>query len=123
MPTPAHKPTTEQRTIVKAMASYGIPHADIAPVVGIERKALERHYSEELATATAEANTKVATRLFDRAMEGDVKAMMFWLERRGGDAWKHKPVVQLVPGDFTIEMNPANFLELPSVSDYDDDQD
>ena len=123
MPTPAHKPTASQRTIVKAMASYGIPHTDIAPVVGIERKALERHYSEELATATAEANTKVATRLFDRAMEGDVKAMMFWLERRGGDAWKHKPVVQLVPGDFTIEMNPANFLELPSMTDSDDDQD
>lgn len=95
------------------MASYGIPHADIGSVIGLERKALERHYSEELANATAKANTQVARRLFDRAMEGDVKAMMFWLERRGGDAWKNKPIVQLVPGDFTIDMNPVDMLALP----------
>ena len=103
------------------MASYGIPHADISSVIGLERKALERHYETELANATAEANTKVATRLFDRAMDGDVKAMMFWLERRGGDAWRNKPVVQLVPGDFTIDMNPADFLELPGADEDDDD--
>ena len=123
MPTPAHKPTTEHRRMVEAMSAYGIPHDDISLVVGIDRNTLTKYYRQELDQASAKANAKVAERLYDRAINGDVKAMMFWLERRGGDAWKHKPVVQLVPGDFTIEMNPANFLELPSMTDSDDDQD
>jgi hypothetical protein len=29
--------------------------------------------------------------------------------------------VQLVPGDFTIDMNPADFLELPGADEDDDD--
>ena len=44
--------------------------------------------------------------------------MMFWLERRGGDAWKNKPVVTFHPADFTIDINPTDILELP----LDDDE-
>jgi hypothetical protein len=123
MSTPAHKPTSDQRRMVEAMSAYGIPQDDISAVVGIDRNTLAKHYRQELDQASAKANAKIAERLYSRAIDGDVKAMMFWLERRGGDAWKNKPVVQLIPGDFTIEMNPANFLELPSISDFDDDQD
>ena len=109
--------------MVEAMSAYGIPQDDIALVIQVDRNTLAKHYRQELDQASAKANAKVAERLYSRAIDGDVKAMMFWLERRGGDAWKHKPVVQLVPGDFTIEMNPANFLELPSMTNSDDDQD
>jgi len=123
MPQVAHKPTADQRRMVEAMSAYGIPQDDIALVIQVDRNTLAKYYKQELDQATAKANAKVAERLYDRAINGDVKAMMFWLERRGGDAWKHKPVVHLVPGDFTIEMNPANFLELPSMTDSDDDQD
>lgn len=121
MPTPPHKPTIENRRMVEAMSAYGIPQDDISAVVGIDRNTLAKYYRQELDQASAKANARVAERLYDRAMEGDVKAMMFWLERRGGETWKHKPVVQLVPGDFTIEMNPTNFLELPSVADDEQD--
>tara|TARA_R100000306_G_scaffold61305_1_gene63478 strand:- start:829 stop:1188 length:360 start_codon:yes stop_codon:yes gene_type:complete len=118
MPTPAHKPTTDQRRMVEAMSAYGIPQEEIAVVVAVDRKTLAKHYARELAEATAKANAKVAERLYDRAMEGDVKAMMFWLERRGGDAWRNQPVVQLIPGDFTIDMNPVN--DMPII-DIDND--
>ena len=123
MPQVAHKPTADQRRMVEAMSAYGIPQDDIALVIQVDRNTLAKYYRHELDEATAKANAKVAERLYDRAINGDVKAMMFWLERRGGDAWKNKPVVHLVPGDFTIEMNPANFLELPSMTDSDDDKD
>jgi len=121
VPQVAHKPTAEQRRMVEAMSAYGIPQDDIALVIQVDRNTLAKHYRHELDEATAKANAKVAERLYDRAMDGDVKAMMFWLERRGGDAWRNKPVVQLIPGDFTIDMNPAGFLELPGADDDDDD--
>jgi hypothetical protein len=117
MPTPAHKPTVEYRKMVEAMSAYGIPQDDISAVVGIDRNTLAKHYRQELDQASAKANAKVAERLYSRAIDGDVKAMMFWLERRGGDAWKNKPVVQLVPGDFTIDMNPVDMLALPEDDD------
>ena len=117
MPTPAHKPTVDQRKMVEAMSAYGIPQDDISLVVGIDRNTLAKYYRQELDQASAKANAKVAERLYDRAINGDVKAMMFWLERRGGDAWKNKPVVQLVPGDFTIDMNPVDMLALPEEDD------
>lgn len=117
MPTPAHKPTTEHRRMVEAMSAYGIPHDDISAVVGIDRNTLAKYYRQELDQASAKANAKVAERLYYRAINGDVKAMMFWLERRGGDAWKNKPIVQLVPGDFTIDMNPVDMLALPEDDD------
>lgn len=117
MPTPAHKPTVEYRKMVEAMSAYGIPQDDISLVVGIDRNTLAKYYRQELDQASAKANAKVAERLYDRAINGDVKAMMFWLERRGGDAWKNKPIVQLVPGDFTIDMNPVDMLALPEDDD------
>lgn len=117
MPQPAHKPTSDQRKMVEAMSAYGIPQDDISAVVGIDRNTLAKYYRQELDQASAKANAKVAERLYDRAINGDVKAMMFWLERRGGDAWKNKPVVQLIPGDFTIDMNPVDTMALPDTDD------
>ena len=117
MPQPAHKPTAEQRRTVEAMSAYGIPQGDIALVIQIDRNTLAKHYRRELDEATAKANARIAERLYARAIKGDVKAMMFWLERRGGDAWQQKPVVQLMPGDFTIDMNPVEALALPEDDD------
>jgi DNA-binding XRE family transcriptional regulator len=118
MPTPLHKPTDQNRRTVEAMSAYGIPHEEIAEVIGISRKTLTKHYQRELNISLAKANAKIAEKLFARAAEGDVKAMMFWLERRGGEAWKNKPVVTFQPADFTIDINPTDVLELP----IDDDE-
>ena len=113
----AHKPTADQRRMVEAMSAYGIPQDDIALVIQVDRNTLAKYYRRELDEATAKANAKVAERLYDRAINGDVKAMMFWLERRAGDAWRNKPVVQLMPGDVTIDMNPVELLALPEDDD------
>jgi len=109
---PLHKPTVEQRKVVQAMSAYGLTHEEISNVIGIDRNTLAKHYRPELSKAEATANAKVAERLYDKAMSGDIKAIMFWLERRGGDPWRHKPLVQIVPGDFTIDMNPTNAMEM-----------
>tara|TARA_R100000808_G_C2124663_1_gene135122 strand:- start:571 stop:924 length:354 start_codon:yes stop_codon:yes gene_type:complete len=113
MPTPVHKRTQQNIKTVQAMAAYGIPHNEIAAVLGINRTTLTKYYDEELKISLAQANARIAEKLYHKADAGDVKAMMFWLERRGGDAWKNKPVVTFAPADFTIDINPTDSFELP----------
>ncbi len=103
---PLHKVTDERKRMVETMAVAGIPHDDIAVVINVNPKTLKKHYKKELDTGLVKANTQAAKKLYERAMEGDVKALMFWLERRGGDVWKHKPQVTFNPSDFTIDINP-----------------
>lgn len=87
---PAFAPTAEQRRQVKAMAAYGVPHDDIATVLGIDPKTLRKHFWVELQTGGIEANAKVAQSLFQRATtekgSAGVTAAIFWLRVRAG--WK-----------------------------------
>jgi hypothetical protein len=83
MANPAHKPTDESRDTVTAMASYGIPHEDIASVVGIDAKTLRKHYRQELDTAATIANSKIAKTLYDKATnDKDTTALIWWTKAR-----------------------------------------
>jgi hypothetical protein len=92
----AHLPGPVERRQVEAMAGYGVPETDIARVLGIDPKALRKHYRDELDTGHIVANAKVAESLFRKAT-GDhrqaVTAAIFWLKTRAG--WKepsaHEP--------------------------------
>lgn len=71
------------------MVASGVQQDTIAKVVKISKPTLEKYYREELDTATALANAKVASSLFRKA-NGDgnqsVTAAIFWMKTRGG--WK-----------------------------------
>ena len=90
---PTHKPTNEQRKLVRAMASVGVPEKDISTVLEIDPKTLRKHYRTELDAAHIEANTKVAQSLFEKAT-GDgpasVTAAIWWTKARMG--WKETSV-------------------------------
>lgn len=82
-----HKPTPENYKMVESMAGFGIPHLDIARVLGIDRKTLERQYRSELDTGHIKANTQVAQSLFSKAIGSGpqaVTACIFWLKVRAG---------------------------------------
>lgn len=64
------------------MVSFGVPQEDIAKVIGIDKKTLYKYYREELDTAAAIANTKVASMLFNKCMEGDTASILFWLKTK-----------------------------------------
>lgn len=49
------------------MVGYGIPHDEIASVVGITAKTLRKHYRAEIDTGGTKANAKVAESLFLQA--------------------------------------------------------
>ncbi|TQE96068.1 MAG: hypothetical protein FKY71_16850 [Spiribacter salinus] len=85
---PAHEPTDQQRRQVEAMAGYGIPHLDMAAVIGIDRKTLEKHYRRELDTGSTKATAKIAESLYRQAVEGNTSAAIFWMKARAG--WSEK---------------------------------
>ncbi len=108
-----HEPTEKHRKTVEAMSSYGIPHEDIAKVIGIDDKTLRKHYRNELDTACAKANSQVAQRLYQKCMDGDTSSMIFWLKTRArwaetmrqeianpeGETFKTEAVITFVNAD------------------------
>jgi hypothetical protein len=94
-----HEPSEQDRRTVETMASHGIPHDDIARVVGITRPTLLKWYQYELDTGHIKANSMVAQSLYQKALgngAGSVTACIFWLKVRAGwvepQAWD-APVV------------------------------
>jgi hypothetical protein len=81
-----HEPDEKTRKTVEAMSSYGIPHEDIALVIGIDDKTLRKYYRLELDTACAKANAQVASRLYNKCMKDDTASIIFWLKTRA--QWK-----------------------------------
>lgn len=79
---PAHKPTDEQRKTVSLMVAAGITHEDIANCIGIDSDTMRKHYKEEMTTAAAKANAKIAQTLFNKAINGDTTAAIWWTKSR-----------------------------------------
>lgn len=58
MPAP-HKPTKENRSTVRALATYGIPREEIANYMGVTEKTLKKHYDEEVRQGRSKTNAAV----------------------------------------------------------------
>jgi hypothetical protein len=83
------KPTPEERRQVEAMAGYGVPHEQIATLIGeegIDADTLKKHFKKELAQGKAKANAKVGQTLFQKATAGDTTAAIWWSKTQMG--WK-----------------------------------
>lgn len=89
---PAWEPTQEDRKLIERMCACGIPHEQIARVIGKDLKTIYKNCREELDTAMAKANANVATALYQSAMKGNVAAQIFWCKTRLG--WKETQVVE-----------------------------
>ena len=95
---PAHKPTSKERRYVEALASYGVPEADIARVVGITRHTLHKHYRDQIENGVIRTNAQVAGFLFSAAKKGSVPAMMFWLRCRAKWSEPRDQTAGMAPG-------------------------
>jgi hypothetical protein len=83
------KPTPEERKQVEAMAGYGVPHDQIAVLIGedgIDADTLKKHFKNELVQGKAKANAKVGQTLFQKATSGDTTAAIWWSKTQMG--WK-----------------------------------
>ncbi len=92
----------EVKTAVE-MKAHGIAERHIAKVLETSITTLRKHLGDKLAVAEANLVHEVARALAVKAKKGDTKAMMFFLEKRGGAAWRdrthvvHEGVGVLVP--------------------------
>ncbi len=106
-----HQPTEATRAQVEALAGVaGFRHAEIATFLGVSEKTLRKHYAAELRRATVTAVAKVAETLFQKAVNGDVTAMIFWLKTRAG--WSDKPTADSghdapLPTRVVVEVRPT----------------
>jgi hypothetical protein len=99
---PRFRPTEDEYKVVETMAAIGIPQDDIASVIrgGIATTTLRKHFRKTLDTAMTKANAMVGGALYNKAINGDVTAQIFWCKTRMG--WKETNVnVNL---DATIEI-------------------
>jgi len=76
--------------MVSQMCAVGIPQESICRVVrdGIDDKTLRKHFRAELDTAVAKANAMVGGTLYNKAINGDTTAAIWWSKTRMG--WSEK---------------------------------
>jgi predicted transcriptional regulator len=73
-----HEPTDEQRRLVESTSGLGLPHEQIAILVGIDDKTLRKHYRHELDAGKAKANSQIAKTLYSKALAGDTTSLIWW---------------------------------------------
>jgi hypothetical protein len=74
----SHKVTDESRRMVESTSGLGLPHEQIAILVGIDDKTLRKYYRTELDTGKAKANGQIAKTLFSKAVGGDTTSLIWW---------------------------------------------
>tara|TARA_R110002073_G_scaffold309560_2_gene479842 strand:+ start:261 stop:635 length:375 start_codon:yes stop_codon:yes gene_type:complete len=89
---PSFKPTDDERRLVDQMTAVGIPQESICKIIrnGIDDKTLRKHFRRELDTAKIKANAKIGGTLFNKAVNGDTTAAIFWAKTQMG--WKETTI-------------------------------
>jgi hypothetical protein len=78
IPQEAHEPTDEKRKLVESTSGLGLPHEQIAMLVGIDDKTLRKYYRQELDLGKAKANSQIAKTLYQKATAGDTTSLIWW---------------------------------------------
>ena len=112
-----HRPTYQTRRDVSEWSTQGYTHNSIARNLNIHPDTLRKHYPEELEVSMKVKTELVVHALFEKALEGNVNAQKFWLERVGGDEWlpMARKIQAPVSETYDIEMSPViEYLDSPT---------
>jgi predicted transcriptional regulator len=92
IPQKAHKPTNESRKTVESTSGLGLPHEQIAILVGIDDKTLRKYYRAELDMGKAKANGQIAKTLYSKAVGGDTTSLIWWTktQMKWAETQKHE---------------------------------
>lgn len=81
-----HNPDEKTRNYVESMAGVGLNQEQIAAVLDIAPKTLRKYYDKELKTSKTKTIARVAGKLVEKAVSGDVSSMIFYLKTQA--KWK-----------------------------------
>ena len=102
--TAPHEPTEATKAEVKALASMGIRHEDIAEYLGIDKKTMYKYYKDILSKGKITASHKVAQALFRQATEQNkTTAAIFWLKCHAG--WRDRDTIDVNSDDEDVTIN------------------
>ena len=104
-------PTECHRNDVIMMATNGIKPITMAEAIGISYTVLKKYFRHEIAFGKMRANTKISNSLYEKALEGNVPAMIFWLKSQAG--WREAD---------RLELTGANGKQLMNLTDTDKEQ-
>jgi hypothetical protein len=116
---PRHVPTDDLRTAVRVLRSVGVACDLIARLLRIGKLNLRRYYRDELEWGHEEIKAAIGSIIVHKALDGDVRAACWWLERHGGPEWKktEQRLYGGLPGAAPIEIaGRARVVILPSDS-------
>ncbi|MGL4209776.1 MAG: hypothetical protein ACRCTY_10370 [Candidatus Adiutrix sp.] len=68
------------------LSRYGVPLESIASYLNLSPAAMKKIYGAEIATGRAEAGREVGRTIFEKALSGDMAALVFWAKTQMG--WK-----------------------------------
>lgn len=103
--------TPEKLAVLKGWAISGLTREDIAKNIGISRtllyewQASNQSIAEALKLGTIEADCRVVNALYEKALNGDTTAMIFWLKNRMSKQWREKQeITNTFTEDFEIKI-------------------
>jgi hypothetical protein len=113
---PAFEPTEHERIQVAAMAGYGLPHTHIAALIrnGIDDDTLRKWFSSELEQGKAKANLKIGQTLFQKAVNGDTTAAIWWSKTQMG--WRESVRLDHTSSDRSMSPQSASDAVLEAVA-------
>jgi hypothetical protein len=94
----SHKPSEENRRLIRTLAGIGVPIRMVANQVGIDEKTLRKYYDDDIDVGQAKATSQIAKRLYDIAMSDSKEALtacIFWLKCRAKWSTLDGPEVQV----------------------------
>lgn len=80
------EPTDAERRAIKHYVTLGYTQEQIGALIGKSADSLQRYCRHELDTGALEVNAQIGGKLFQKAMQGDTAALIFWAKTRLG--WK-----------------------------------
>ena len=90
---PPWEPTAQDRYRAKTAAMMGMSEIETERFVGKHIDTIKKHCKAELDEGRYGVNSQVANRLFERCMDGEVTALIYWTKAKMG--WTDKPTQEL----------------------------
>jgi hypothetical protein len=83
----------EHAEMVKRLCLAGVSQEQMATVLGICKDTMYKNYKDELEQTEPKAIAVVAGKLYQKCLQGNLTAMIFYLKTRAG--WREKSSIEL----------------------------
>ena len=103
--------------LVESLSQYGVPQEEIAQRIGISVDTMVNVYRAEILRGRGNANANVGKRLFQKAMDGDTTALIFWAKTRLG--WRETSRTEVVSPDGSMSPASPVSIDLSEMSPED----